>query len=63
MKSEDSPTKSIGSRTNFSDYCGPTRKKLNPFKSRIVETAYNTFIEEDMKDFCFDWKQVVLLRF
>ena len=42
---------SMGTLLKFSEYCGPNRKK-----------SYNPFMNEDIRDCYFDYKQAVLLR-
>ena len=46
-----------------SEYCGPIRKNSYDYVSGIVGMAYNPFINEDIRDCYFDYKQAVLLRF
>ena len=46
-----------------SEYCGPIRKKSYHYVSGVVGKAYNPFINEDIRDFLFDYEQAVLLRF
>ena len=46
-----------------SEYCGPIGKKSYHYLSGIVGMAYNPFINEDVPDCFFDYKEAVLLRF
>ena len=46
-----------------SEYCEPIRKKSYHYVSGIVGMAYNTFINEFIRDCYFDFEQAVLLRF
>ena len=46
-----------------SEYCGPIRKNSYDYVSGIVGMAYNPFINEDIHDCYFDYKQAVLLKF
>ena len=41
----------------------PSRKKSYSYVSEIVGMAYNTFINEDIRDCFFDYEQAVLPRF
>ena len=45
------------------EYCGPIRKNSYDYVSGIVGMAYNPFINEDIRDCYFDYKQAVLLKF
>ena len=54
---------SMGELPKSSEYCGPTRKKSYSYVSGIIGMAYNLFINEDIRDFFFDYEQAVLLRF
>ena len=46
-----------------SEYCGPIRKKSYSYVSGIIGIAYNPFLNEDIRDYFFDYEQAVLLRF
>ena len=46
-----------------SEYCGPIRKNSYHCVCGIVGTAYNPFINEDIRDCYFDYEQAVLMRF
>ena len=52
-----------GSTATSSEYCGPIRKKSYSYVSGITGMVYNPFINEDIRDCFFDYKQAVLLRF
>ena len=54
---------SVGALPNTSDNCGPIRKKSYSYVSGIVWMVYNPFINEEVRDCFFDYKQAVLLRF
>ena len=47
----------------FSEDFESIRKKSYHYVSRIVEMAYNPFINEDIRDCYFDYEQAVLPRF
>ena len=47
----------------FSEYCVPIKKKSYSYVSRIIGIAYNSFLNEDIRDCFFDYEQAVLLRF
>ena len=54
---------SMGALSNSSDCCGPIRKKSYSYVSGNIGIAYNPFLNEDIRDCFFDYKQAVLLRF
>ena len=54
---------SMGALPRSSAYCGPIRKKSYSYVSGIIGTAYNPFLNEDIRDCFFDYDQAVLLRF
>ena len=54
---------SMGALPKSSEFCGPIRKKSYSYVSGIVGMAYNPFINEDIRDCFFDYKQAVLLSF
>ena len=54
---------SMGALLKSSEYCGPIRKKSDSYVFGIIGMAYNTFINEDVRDCFFDYEQAVLLRF
>ena len=54
---------SLGARPKSSEYCGSIRKKSYSYVSGIIGIAYNPFLNEDIRDYFFDYEQAVLLRF
>ena len=54
---------SMGALPKFNEYCGPIRKKSYSYVSGVIRIAYNPFLSEDIRDYFFDYEQVVLLRF
>ena len=54
---------SMGTQLKSSEYCGPIRKKSYSYVFGIIGMAYNSFINEDIRDGFFDYEQAVLLRF
>ena len=53
----------MGAMPKSSGYCGPIRKKSYSYVSGIIGIAYNPFLNEDIRDYFFDYEQAVLLRF
>ena len=47
---------SMGARPKSSEYCGPIRKKSYSYVSGIIGIAYNPFLNEDIRDFFFDYE-------
>ena len=54
---------SVGAMPKSSEYCGLIRKKSCSYVSGIIGIAYNPFLNEDIRDYFFDYEQAVLLRF
>ena len=54
---------SLGARPKSSEYCGSIRKKSYSYVSGIIGIAYNPFLNEDIRDYFFDYEPAVLLRF
>ena len=54
---------SMGALPKPGEYCGPIRKKSFRYVSGGRGIAYNTFLNEDIRDCVFDYEQAVLLRF
>ena len=54
---------SMEAQTKSTEYGGPIRKKSYNCVSGAVGMAYNTFINEDIRDCFFDYEQALLLRF
>ena len=53
----------VGATPKSSEYCGPSRKKSYSYVSGIIGIAYNPFLNEDIRDYFFDYEQAVLSRF
>ena len=48
---------SMGAMPKSCEYCGPIRKKSYSYVSGIIGIAYNPFLNEDIRDYFFDYEQ------
>ena len=53
----------MGALPKSTEYCGPIRKKSYSYVSGVIGIAYNPFLSEDIRDYFFDYKQALVLRF